>query len=105
MKELKRQPITPGEILTEEFLVPLGMTQTDLADKLSCDVKTVNRIANGRQAVTAEMALKLGAFFRTSPEFWLNMQRAVDLYEARQKILVFPTPLRYVRKGNRQIEG
>lgn len=76
-----RKPTSPREILREEFLVPLGLTQKALADHLGCDVKVVNRIVNGRCAVTAEMALKLGAAFRTSPNFWMNAQRAIDLYE------------------------
>jgi addiction module HigA family antidote len=68
----KRQPTRPGEILREGFLLPLGMTQKDLADHLGCEVKVINRLVNGRTSVSAEMALKLGATFRTSPEFWLN---------------------------------
>ena len=78
----RREPTSPGEILREEFLVPLGMTQKRLADHIGCDVKVVNRIVNGRTSVTAEMALKLGATFRTTAEFWLNAQKAVDLYRA-----------------------
>jgi addiction module HigA family antidote len=65
----QREPTTPGEILREEFLVPLGMTQKELADHIGCDVKVINRIVNGRTSVSAEMALKLGATFRMSPEF------------------------------------
>ena len=65
-------PTTPGEILRDEFLSALGMTQKQLANHLRCDVKVVNRIVNGRSSVTAEMALKLGATFRTTPELWLN---------------------------------
>ena len=57
----RREPTTPGEILREEFLNPLRMTQKDLADHLGCDVKVVNRIVNGRAAVSTGMALKLGA--------------------------------------------
>lgn len=87
------RPTTPGEILHEEFLVPLGMTQKLLADHLGCDVKVVNRIVNGRSAVTAEMALKLGAAFRTTPEFWMNAQKAVDLWEAARRVGVLPRPL------------
>src|SRR5512143_679524 len=72
----RRRPTSPGEILREEYLVPLHLTQKQLADHLGCDVKVVNRIVNGRSAVTAGMALKLGAAFRTTPEFWLNAQKA-----------------------------
>ena len=89
----KREPTTPGEILREEFLIPLGMTQKQLADHLGCDVKVINRIVNGRAAVTTEMALKLGAAFRTSPDFWLNAQKAVELYKASKETAELPTPL------------
>jgi addiction module HigA family antidote len=71
----KREPTRPGEILLEKFLKSLGLTQRRLADHLSCDVKVINRIVNGRTGVTPEMALKLGAAFQTSPEFWLNARR------------------------------
>jgi len=89
----RRTPTTPGEILREEYLVPLGMTQKELADHLSCDVKVVNRIVNGRTSVSAEMALRLGAAFRTSPEFWLNAQKAVDLFRAERRTPKLPAPL------------
>ena len=95
MRELtqRRQPTTPGEILREEFLLPLGMTQRQLAGHLGCDLKVINRIINGRTSVTAEMALKLGAAFRTSPEFWLNAQKAVDLHQAARRLSSLPKPL------------
>lgn len=89
----RREPTTPGEILREEFLVPLGLTQKQLADHLGCDVKVVNRIVNGRVSVTADMALRLGAAFRTTPEFWLNAQKAVDLYRAGRQVARLPRPL------------
>jgi len=89
----RRQPTSPGEILREEFLVPLGLTQKELADHLGCDVKVVNRIVNGRTSVTAAMALKLGATFRTTPEFWLNAQKAVDLYQAAGSLRELPEPV------------
>ncbi len=86
----RREPTGPGEILREEFLRPLGMTQNQLADHLGCDVKVVNRIVNGRTSVSAEMALKLGAAFRTTAEFWLNAQQAVDLYNASKGLKSLP---------------
>ena len=89
----RRKPTTPGEILREEFLIPLGLTQKRLADHLGCDVKVVNRIVNGRSSVTAEMALKLGAAFRTTPEFWINAQQAVDLHHAVRRLPSLPKPL------------
>ena len=89
----RRRPTSPGEILREEFMVPIGLTQMELARHLGCDVKVINRIINGRTSVTVKMALKLGAAFRTTAEFWLNAQRAVDLYEAEQALDVLPEPL------------
>lgn len=83
---MKREPTQPGEILHEEFLKPLSMTQKQLADHLQCDIKVINRIINGRTSVTAEMALKLAAAFETTPDFWLNAQQAVDIYQATIKI-------------------
>ena len=93
LTSLLRRPTTPGEILREEFLRPLGMTQKQLADHLGCDVKVVNRLVNGRTALTAEMALRLGAALRTTPGFWLNAQKAVDLYEAARHLRKLPKPL------------
>lgn len=95
MKAMTRQrkPTGPGEILREEFLNPLGLTQKHLANHLGCDVKVINRIVNGRTSASAEMALKLGAAFRTTPEFWLNAQKAVDLYQAARQLPNLPRPL------------
>jgi len=90
---LQRRPTTPGEILREEFLGPLGLTQQRFAEHLGCDLKVVNRIVNGRSAVSAGVALKLGAALSTSAAFWLNAQTAVDLYAAQQRAPKLPTPL------------
>jgi addiction module HigA family antidote len=89
----KRKPTTPGEILHEEFLVPLGMTQKELADHIGCNVKVINRLVNGRTSVSAKMALRLGTTFRTSPEFWLNAQQAVDLFRAENRASDLPPPV------------
>ena len=88
--EMKRKPTPPGEILAEEFIKPLKLTQKQLADHLGCDIKVVNRIINGKTSVTAEMALKLGSAFDMSPDFWLNAQKAVDLYLAAQQMKRLP---------------
>ncbi len=89
----RREPTSPGEILREEFLAPLGMTQRGLAEHLGCDVKVINRIVNGRTSVSAKMALRLGAAFRMSPEFWLNAQKAVDLFRAERSLSTLPSPV------------
>lgn len=93
MIKQRRNPTPPGEILQEEFLLPLRLTQKQLADHVGCDVKVINRIVNGRTSVTAEMALKLAAALRTTPEFWLNAQKAVDLYRAANRVGELPKPL------------
>ena len=90
MFSIQREPTTPGEILSEEFLTPLGITQKQLADHVGCDVKVINRIINNRTSVTAEMALKLANTFNTTPQFWLNAQQAVDIYKAARKIEHLP---------------
>ncbi|HEX4955234.1 MAG TPA: HigA family addiction module antitoxin [Thermoanaerobaculia bacterium] len=89
-RQLRRPPTPPGEILQEEFLSPLGLTQTRLASHVGCDVKVIHRIVNGRSAVTAAMALRLAAAFGTTAELWLNAQRAVDLYRAMQEVGSLP---------------
>jgi len=89
----KRTPTTPGEILQEEYLTPLGLTQKELADHIGCDVKVINRLINGHTRVSAPLALKLGASLNTSPEFWLNAQKAVDIYEASKGIGKLPHAL------------
>lgn len=83
---LHRKPTTPGEILNEEFLKPIGITQKQFADHLKCDVKVINRIVNDRTSITAEMAIKLAAALKTSPEFWMNAQQAVDVYAANKSL-------------------
>lgn len=88
-----RPPTHPGQILHYEYLVPLEMTQQQLATHLSCDVKTINRLIKGHTSITPAMALKLGAALQTSPEFWMNLQRAVDLFEQRQALEHLPLPL------------
>jgi len=93
MISIEREPTSPGEILQEEFLTPLGISQKKLADHLGCDVKVINRIVNNKSSVTPEMALKLGSAFNTSPHFWLNAQQAIDIYRVRKRIKEFPHPI------------
>ena len=86
-------PTSPGKILRDEFLGPFELSQKVLADHIGQDVKVINRIVNGRSAVTAEVALKLAAALRTTPERWLDAQRAMDLHAARNKLRRLPKPL------------
>ena len=93
MYTITRNPTTPGEILQEEFLNPFGLTQKKLAAHIGCDVKVINRIVNNKTSVTAEMAIKLASTFGTSPQFWLNAQQAVDIYQATAKLKIIPEPI------------
>ena len=93
MQTIKRKPTSPGEILNEEFLKPLGITQKKIADHLGCDIKVINRIINGRTSVTPEMAIKLASAFNTSAEFWMNAQQALDIHNAVSKVKTMPGPL------------
>lgn len=77
----ERKPSSPGEILLEEFLKPLKITQKVLADHLGCDYKVVNRIINERASITPNIAKGLAMAFETTPDFWLNAQTAMDIWE------------------------
>jgi antitoxin HigA-1 len=81
-----RPPTTPGEILLEEWLKPMKLTQLALAKKMGVDIQLVNGVINGRRAVTAKTALLLAKVLKTTPEFWLNAQMAVDLWHARYEL-------------------
>ena len=78
----KRQPATVGEILIEEFMRPLGLTQGALAEAMGVQRKHVNELCKNRRNVTAATALILARVFGNSPDFWLNVQRRSDLWEA-----------------------
>ena len=79
-----REPFHPGEILREEFLEPMGISQRDLADAIRVPYQRVNEIVNGRRGITASTALRLSKYFGTTPELWLNFQTRWDLYWAER---------------------
>lgn len=79
MPRKKLAPVHPGEILAEEFLKPLALTEYRLAKGLCVSARRINEIVHGKRAITADTALRLGRFFRNSPRFWLNLQTAFDL--------------------------
>ena len=79
----KLPPIHPGEILLEEFMKPLELSQNELARRLGVDPRTVNQIVNGKRAITAIMALRLARYFRMTPGFWMNLQARYDLEIAK----------------------
>lgn len=78
----KRKPASVGEILTEEFMAPMGLTQGALADAMAVQRKHVNELCNDRRKVTAATSLILARVFGNSPDFWLNVQKRNDLWEA-----------------------
>ena len=78
----KRKPATMAEILVEEFMAPMELTQSALAEAMGVQRKHVNELCNDRRNVTAPTALILARVFGNSPEFWLNVQRRSDLWEA-----------------------
>ena len=82
MLTTKRKPATVGEILVEEFMEPMGLTQGALAEAMGVQRKHVNELCNERRTVTASTALILARVFGNSPEFWLNVQRRSDLWKA-----------------------
>jgi addiction module HigA family antidote len=82
MLTTKRKPASVGEILVEEFMAPMGLTQAALAEAMGVQRKHVNELCNDRRAVTAPTALILARVFGNSPEFWLNVQRRSDLWAA-----------------------
>ena len=83
---MKRRPTHPGEMLREDFLADYTLTVAGLAKAVGVTRQSVNELLNGRRAVSPEMALRLARLFGNSPEFWLNAQRAVDLWDASQAI-------------------
>jgi len=91
----RMKPVTPGEILLEEFLKPLGISQYRLAKNTKVPNTRIAEIVKGKRAITAETALRLGKFFGTTPQFWLNLQMEYELRNARRE---------YQAKVDREVE-
>lgn len=79
-----RSPTHPGEMLLEEFLLPMGLTQRELADAIHVPYQRINEIINRRRGITPSTALRLARFFDMSADFWMNLQLRWDLYHAQQ---------------------
>ena len=97
MLRTKRKPATVGEILTEEFMEPMGLTQGALAGAMGVQRKHVNELCKGRRNITAATALILARVFGNSPDFWLNIQRRNDLWAA----LHSPRELERIKRARR----
>ena len=83
---VKMTPVHPGEILAEEFLVPLGVSQYRLAKDIGVPARRINEIVHGLRGISADTALRLARFFGTSAEFWMNLQARFDLEVRREQL-------------------
>jgi addiction module HigA family antidote len=86
MKRRKMQPIHPGEVLRDEFLKPMGISQYRLAKEISVPPRRINEIVQKKRGISADTALRLGRYFNMSPEFWMNLQGHYDLEAERDKL-------------------
>ncbi len=86
MTEEKLNPVHPGEVLLEEFLKPMGLSQHRLALRIGVDTRRINEIVLGKRRVTADTALRLARFFGTSPQFWMGLQSDYDLDVAEDEL-------------------
>ena len=86
MKETRIAPVHPGEVLLEDFLKPLGISQYRLAKDMKVYPRKINEIVHGKRAITADTALRLSHYFGTSAELWMNLQALYDLEKTRDEI-------------------
>ena len=94
-----REPTHPGDMLLEEFLNPMGLTQRELADGIHVPYRRVNELINGRRGVTPHTALRLAKFFGTTPDVWMNLQLRWDLYHAQREESAALARIARVRAG------
>ncbi|MDE2232264.1 MAG: HigA family addiction module antidote protein [Candidatus Omnitrophica bacterium] len=81
-----RLPIHPGEVLLEEFIIPKKLSQVELARKIKVPIQRINTLINGKRDMTPETAVLLSRFFKTTPEFWMNLQTQRDLAIVQQRM-------------------
>ena len=86
MADQKLPPVHPGEILAEEFLSPMGISQYRLARSINVPPRRINEIVHGKRGISADTALRLGRFFAMDPQFWINLQAHYDLEMARDRL-------------------
>jgi addiction module HigA family antidote len=98
----KLEPIPPGEILLEEFMKPLGISQNKLARDIDVSIARVNEVVHNKRGITADTAVRLGAYFGNSAEFWINLQSRYDLKAARASL--GPTLAETIRPLRRAVE-
>jgi addiction module HigA family antidote len=105
MKNKKLPPIHPGEILIEEFLKPMGISQYRLSKDISVPPRRINEIVHGKRSISADTALRLGRFFGVSPQFWLNLQTRFDLEVAEDLLAERLEKEVQVLSSNERTEG
>jgi addiction module HigA family antidote len=98
---MKEELSSPGEILRDEFLFRHRITQDALADAIGMSRLTVNQLINGKRSITADTAIRLGKALGTSPDYWLNLQRAADLFEAQKKFQASGKKVRALINGTK----
>ena len=86
MAKTRLNPVHPGEVLSEEFLKPMGLSQSKLANAVGVPPRRINEIVLRQRAITADTALRLARYFGTTPQFWLNLQRNYDLRRAEAAV-------------------
>ncbi len=101
LRDPNRKPTHPGAILREDVLPALGMTQTEFAKRMAVSRLTVSELLLEKRGLSAEIALRVGKLLNTSPESWLRMQTALDLWEARQK----PENLAKIKPIKQELHG
>jgi len=94
-----REPTHPGEMLLEEFLKPMALSQRELADGIRVPYQRVNELINGRRGITPATALRLGKYFGNTPSFWMNLQLRWDLYHAQKSEAETLRSIRRVKKA------
>ena len=103
MRSTKRRPVTVGQMLSNEFLEPMHIEINELADAMGVHRNTLSRIVHDKGTLTAPMAIKLAGALGNTPEFWLNIQHAVEIWDVRNK--AFAAELRDVRRLHPNREG
>jgi antitoxin HigA-1 len=101
MRAQKRAPVHPGEILLKDYIEPLNLTITSLAESLGVSRKAISAIVNERKSITPDMALRLSKAFDTTPELWMNLQKKYDLWHAARNSQEWKN----VKKIDCQFEG
>ncbi len=106
MRRMIRRPTHPGNIIKEDYLLPLSITIKGMAENLGVSRKTLSKIINERGAITPDMALRLSRAFDTTPDFWLNLQRNFDLWQAEmesqewKKVKPFPQSMLHSKSSS-----